>query len=157
MRIKEGDPLEIFTHNKDIILKKYQPMVNIDEYAQTIADSLFDTFNNVVFVVDDKEIVAASGAKKKEYLKRNTESVFPQFHEAKNMRMDEDEEITIGKEEEKKANGYVYVPIMNGEKWLGAIFMLGSENKIDETMKQSLLIQKQFVERMLSGKRTVVS
>ena len=41
LRIREGDPLEIFTdRGGEVILKKYSPMVDLSYFAQEYADSL---------------------------------------------------------------------------------------------------------------------
>ncbi len=41
LRIREGDPLEIFTdRDGEVILKKYSPMVDLSLFAQEYADSL---------------------------------------------------------------------------------------------------------------------
>ena len=41
LRIREGDPLEIFVdHDGEVILKKYSPIGELGEFAQGYADSL---------------------------------------------------------------------------------------------------------------------
>lgn len=44
LRIREGDPLEIFTDREgEIILKKYSPIGETGDFAQQYADSLAQT------------------------------------------------------------------------------------------------------------------
>ena len=67
MRIREGDPLEIFTdRDGGIILKKYSPIGELSENAQELADSLHQTFSLPAAVTDRDTFVACSGMGKRE-------------------------------------------------------------------------------------------
>ena len=49
LRIREGDPLEIFTDREgEIILKKYSPIGELGEFARQYADSLAQSTGNIV-------------------------------------------------------------------------------------------------------------
>lgn len=74
LRIKNGDSLEIFVDNEDIILKKYSPMESIEEAAIKYVDSFNQVIKHSVIVTDKDRVIAASGILKKRYLgKRITE------------------------------------------------------------------------------------
>lgn len=77
LRIREGDPLEIFTDREgEVILKKYSPIADLGEFAQEYADSLNDATGHIALISDQDEIVAVSGAQRKTYMnKRITEHV----------------------------------------------------------------------------------
>ena len=65
LRIREGDPLEIFTDREgEIILKKLGEMGN---FADQYAESLAQTTGHLVLITDCDHVVTASGAGKKEY------------------------------------------------------------------------------------------
>lgn len=67
LRIREGDPLEIFTDREgEIILKKYSPIGELGTLAKLYAESLSQTLGCTVCVTDTDQIVAASGNGKKE-------------------------------------------------------------------------------------------
>lgn len=69
LRIREGDPLEIFTDREgEVILKKYSPIGELNEFATEYCDSLYDTTNHVAVISDRDTIIAISGGSKKEYL-----------------------------------------------------------------------------------------
>ena len=71
LRIREGDPLEIFTDREgEVILKKYSPIADLGDFAQEYADSLHDGTGHVVLIADQDEIVAVSGAPKKGFVER---------------------------------------------------------------------------------------
>ncbi|OUP85658.1 stage V sporulation protein T [Lachnoclostridium sp. An169] len=67
LRIREGDPLEIFTDREgEIILKKYSPIGELGTLAKLYAESLSQTLGCTVCITDMDQVVAASGAGKKE-------------------------------------------------------------------------------------------
>lgn len=69
LRIREGDPLEIFTDRKgEIILKKYSPIGELSTFAGQYAEALSQTTGHVVCIVDKDQIIAASGGGKKDIL-----------------------------------------------------------------------------------------
>ncbi len=78
LRIREGDPLEIFTDREgEIILKKYSPIGELSTFAKQYAESLAQTINCLVCVCDMDQMIAAAGNGKKElqdkYISRQLE------------------------------------------------------------------------------------
>mgnify|MGYP001061375195 CR=1 FL=1 len=68
LRIREGDPLEIFTDREgEIILKKYSPIGELGQFAGEYAESLAQTTGYLVLVTDCDHVIAASGSGKKEF------------------------------------------------------------------------------------------
>ncbi len=71
MRIREGDPLEIYTDNDgEVIFKKYSPIGELASFAGQYADVLSKTSGYPVVVCDRDHVVTVAGAPKKELLER---------------------------------------------------------------------------------------
>ena len=71
MRIREGDPLEIYTDNDgEVIFKKYSPIGDLSGFAGIYAEVLHKTGGSPVVVCDRDHVVAVSGIPKKELLER---------------------------------------------------------------------------------------
>ncbi|MDF2589329.1 MAG: spoVT [Anaerocolumna sp.] len=71
LRIREGDPLEIFTDREgEIILKKYSPIGELGQFAKQYADSLAQTTGHIIAISDKDQFVAASGSMKRELLSK---------------------------------------------------------------------------------------
>ena len=71
MRIREGDPLEIYTDSEgEVIFKKYSPVGELSDFAGQYAEVLFKTAGAPVLVCDRDHVVAVSGLPKKEMLER---------------------------------------------------------------------------------------
>lgn len=67
LRIREGDPLEIFTDREgEVILKKYSPIGELGTLAKIYAESLSQTLGCTVCITDTDQVVAASGSGKKD-------------------------------------------------------------------------------------------
>lgn len=71
LRIREGDPLEIFTDREgQVILKKYSPIGELNEFSAEYCQSLHDNTGYTAIISDRDSIIAISGGSKKEYLEK---------------------------------------------------------------------------------------
>ena len=69
MRIREGDPLEIFTDKDgDVIFKKYSPIGELGEFASKYAETLSKTSGMSACITDRDSIIAVFGIPKREVL-----------------------------------------------------------------------------------------
>lgn len=72
LRIKEGDPLEIFTDREgQVILKKYSPIGELSEFATEYAETLAKTTGHIACITDKDMVIAVSGGSKKEFLEQS--------------------------------------------------------------------------------------
>lgn len=68
LRIREGDPLEIFTdQNGAVVLKKYSPIGELSTFAAQYAESMAAASGSLVCVTDRDHIIAAAGNGRKNY------------------------------------------------------------------------------------------
>ncbi|MBQ7969287.1 MAG: AbrB/MazE/SpoVT family DNA-binding domain-containing protein [Clostridia bacterium] len=69
MRIREGDPLEIYTDREgEVIFKKYSPIGELANFSTQYAETMHKVCELSVIITDRDTIIAASGLPKKEYL-----------------------------------------------------------------------------------------
>jgi len=69
LRIREGDPLEIFTDREgEVILKKYSPIGELGDFAREYAESLHQALGHIALICDKDSIIAVSGGSKRELL-----------------------------------------------------------------------------------------
>lgn len=70
-RIREGDPLEIFTTGAgEVIFKKYSPMGELAGFAAQYAEVLNKALNLTALVCDRDSIIAAAGGPRRDYQER---------------------------------------------------------------------------------------
>ena len=71
LRIREGDNMEIFTDAEGgIVLKKYSPIGEMGNVASQYADSLAQVSGQIAIITDRDQVIAATGAAKREYTGR---------------------------------------------------------------------------------------
>lgn len=71
LRIREGDPLEIFVDREgEVILKKYSPIGELGDFAKEYADSLHEAIGHIAYIADRDNIIAVAGAPKKDFLNK---------------------------------------------------------------------------------------
>ena len=80
MRIREGDPLEIFTDREgEVILKKFSPVRELGVFASEYAGSLNESLGHISCIADRDTFIAVAGAPRKHLLNkqisRNVENV----------------------------------------------------------------------------------
>lgn len=67
LKIREGDPLEIYTNSSgEVIFKKYSPIGELGDFAAGYAETLSKTAGRPVCITDKDNIVAVYGVPKKE-------------------------------------------------------------------------------------------
>lgn len=147
LRIREGDPLEIFTDRQgEVILKKYSPIGELSEFATEYAESLCDALGHIVVIADRDTIIAVAGGSKKEYLeKRVSKSLEKVMEDKKTLIITEEEKtniLTMDEGDEKKYTSQVIAPILTQGDPIGAVIMVSKdvnkplgqlEGKVSET------------------------
>ena len=69
MRIREGDPLEIYTSRVgEVIFKKYSLMGELDDFAAQLCETLSKTSCTITAVTDRDSVIAVAGGGKRELM-----------------------------------------------------------------------------------------
>ena len=69
MRIREGDPLEIYTDKDgEVIFKKSSPIGELSDFAAQICDSLHKSTDAIAAVCDRDTVIAISGGARRELM-----------------------------------------------------------------------------------------
>mgnify|MGYP002516752683 CR=1 FL=1 len=72
MRIREGDPLEIYTNvSGEVIFKKYSPIGEMASFSTDYAAALAESTNLAVLICDRDHCIAVGGAPKRELLEKS--------------------------------------------------------------------------------------
>lgn len=134
LRIREGDPLEIFTDREgEIILKKYSPIGELGQFAKQYADSLAQTTGHVIAISDKDQFVAASGSMKRELLsKAITPELERAIEERENILASKDDKnfVHIVSDDDTEYTYQVIWPIISEGDAIGAIVILTKDPKV---------------------------
>lgn len=153
MRIREGDPLEIFTDREgEVILKKYSPISDLSEFATEYVESLYEALGTPTFISDRDEMVSTAGVPKKEYANRRL-SVFAEDSMKQRQPIIEKLETTIelvpGQFEQVKS--YCIVPIIVSGDVIGAVYLLSKVHFIGDTEQKSAEVAALFLAKQMEN------
>ena len=137
LRIREGDPLEIFTDREgEIILKKYSPIGEMGTFAKEYSESLAQTVGHITCIVDKDQIIAVSGGAKRDFMEKH---ISPELEKAMNGRSpiiasrNESNFVPIFEDESEGIyNHELIMPIISEGDVLGAVLFLSDDKKMGD-------------------------
>jgi AbrB family transcriptional regulator (stage V sporulation protein T) len=140
LRIREGDPLEIFVdRDGEVILKKYSPIGELGDFAKEYADSLYEAIGHIALIADRDTIIAVSGGPKKEFLNKPVGALLERA-------MEERKTLMVSKagaerqfkgsllgddEEETRFTAWVVAPIISEGDPIGAVIICSKEPAVE--------------------------
>lgn len=133
LRIKEGDPLEIFTDKEgEVILKKYSPIGELSEFATGYAETLAKTTGHIACITDKDTVIAVSGGSKKEFLEQSLSKELEEIMQNKEIYTSSDNNeislpITENDNRERKYNAQVIYPITSQGDVIGSVILLSKD------------------------------
>ncbi len=133
LRIREGDPLEIFTDREgEVILKKYSPIGELSVFARQYAESLSQTMGCLVCVCDTDQVIAASGSGKKEVQEKYISKALQKELEDRNSILaakDDKKYVKIISDQNEEYAYEVVTPIVCEGDVIGGVILLTKEEK----------------------------
>jgi AbrB family transcriptional regulator (stage V sporulation protein T) len=140
LRIREGDPLEIYVDREgEVILKKYSSIGELGEFAQEYADSLFEATGHTAFISDRDVIVsvAGTGVSKRDYVDRPIASVLEKAMDSRRSaiynRPDDDRrcrECAVREDDDAEYAAQVIAPIVAGGDPIGAVVLASTDPNV---------------------------
>ena len=84
MRIREGDPLEIFTNNDGgVVFKKYSLMGGLGDFSAQLCESLHKTTGRMVTITDRDTCLSVAGGGRRELTDRSISQPLEKLMEAR--------------------------------------------------------------------------
>ncbi|HEY5560558.1 MAG TPA: stage V sporulation protein T [Clostridiaceae bacterium] len=131
LRIREGDPLEIFTDREGgVILKKYSPIGELTDFSKEYAESLQQSIGHTILIADKDNIVSGSGPTRKDYMdKRVSNDLLKVVEDRKIVLLGEagnGKAIALFQDEDVENKFYCEIisPIMAEGDTIGAVIIL---------------------------------
>lgn len=155
MRIREGDPLEIYTDREgEVIFKKYSPIGELASFAAQYVDTLNKICSMSVVVTDRDVVISSAGVSKKEYNDKKLTEDFESIMDGRSLYVcKENAKINVC----DGASGYVKyaMPIISEGDVIGAVACVTSEEGVtlDPHSTEAKLIQTaaSFLGRQFEG------
>lgn len=153
MRIREGDPLEIYTDSAgEVILKKYSPINDLGEFAKEYVDSLYETIGAPALISDRDEMISVAGLSKKEYTNRRLSTFAEDFMKSRDVVLETQEttiELIPGQFEQVKS--YCVAPIVTNGDTIGAVYILSKEITLTEVEKKAAETAANFLAKQMEN------
>ena len=153
MRIREGDPMEIFTSREgEILLKKYSPVGELGEFASALVESMAQTLGVLVCVTDRDYVIAAAGNGKREIEGKILDEQIQMAIDQRVYRVctnDKKEFVKIIQDETNSYTRQAIATILSHGDSIGAVVILCKENGTnkDETLLQVAKMAAGFLGR----------
>ncbi len=131
LRLKDGDPLEIFTDRDELMLKKYSPIATLEKFSEATTKSLSDLSGYLAVICDTDEILYAAGDGRKDFTgKQITEKMENIMKDRRSYiaNLAEGGDIVpIADNADFRATAQIIVPIVSSGDCLGAVTLLSSQ------------------------------
>ena len=144
LRIREGDPLEIYIEkNGEIILRKYATMGDMLEVSTQYAETLAKTTDLVACITDTETIIAVSGASKAEYLAKEISEHVRNVMDDRAIWSTRDDRIMpiILGESASKYRSQIIAPIISDADAVGTVILFSTEREKAITNVEVKLVQ----------------
>ena len=143
LRIREGDPLEIFTQKDGgVIFRKYSPVGELQDFATQICESIGDNTGCIAAVADRDGIIALSGAPKRDLMdKPNSRELEKLMENRKTYRYTGGENRIAVAEGMDKYHLGVATPILCQGDLLGCVMLLLNEGDAPLQEAEQRLVQ----------------
>lgn len=139
--IRDGEPLEIYTENNSIVIKKYSQVENIKDLSSNICEIIGDVCN-VGILISDRERIIASSNELKDSLNRVLEEKYKLLIDNRENYISEKKEAIFN------IMGYaIILPIITSVDCSGLIFIVAKE-KNDTNIKYAKIAQKLLVQKL---------
>lgn len=140
LRIKNGDSLEIFVDNEDIILKKYSPMESIEEAASKYVESFSQVIKHSVIVTDKNKVIAVSGPLKKRYLGKEISEFTERGIERRDSFVERQKKTFSFVDGVEDFGYYSFSSIISEGDTIGSVIIISTESPILESEEKMAVI-----------------
>lgn len=132
LRIREGDPLEIFVdRDGEVILKKYSPIGELGDFAKEYAESLYEGTGHITLISDRDTFIAVAGGSKKEYLDKSIGSIIESCMDNRKTVLETNSgSYEITKDHAEAVSSFVAAPIISGGDPIGAVVLFNKDDQV---------------------------
>lgn len=153
LRIREGDPLEIFVdRDGEVILKKYSPISELSDFAKEYAEALYDSLGNPILICDRDAYIAVAGSSKKDYLNKNiSDLVEKTMEERTSVIITQQGEVALIDGIEETISSYTVGPIIANGDPIGAVIIFSKDSTIGEVERKAVETAAGFLARQMES------
>ena len=157
LKIREGDPLEIYTDKEgEIILKKYSPIGELTEFAKEYAEAIANVSGYKAVITDRDQVIAVSGGIKKEYLGRGVTDKLEEIMNNRELVLTAagKKNIEIVDGDDYRELGQVVCPILCEGDIIGSVIVMGKDKnmQIGEAESRIATVAASFMAKQMENR-----
>lgn len=127
LRIREGDPLEIYTDTDELLLKKYSPVASFEGESDNFAAAMAEISERPCVITDTDKVVSVSSQKYKDLVGAQLNADFYKIiKERKSVLLVKDtaDLVPVTRGAEFDFESEVIVPILSDGELIGSVVLL---------------------------------
>ncbi len=138
--IRDGEPLEIYTSDNQIIIKKYSQVENIKDTSQNICNIVYDACNLSILITDREKVIAES-SNLKELENKKLDDFLKDLIDNRETYISKNKDIKIS------INAYfTIIPIITSIDCSGLVIILSESN--EDNTKYAKIVQKLLINKL---------
>lgn len=144
LRIKEGDPLEIFTDKDELLFRKYSPLSTVAMYGEIMAECVSELTEKTCIITDTDCILCVTGGKYKDIVGKTLSGAMDKILKERKIVVtsftDGDAIVPVFKGDELGSENQIISPIIGGGDCYGSIVVFDKETGVKFTPSDVKLV-----------------
>ena len=149
LRLRSGENIEIYTDGDSIIMKKFSFVNKISDLAQELTDAIYTFLKHNIIITDMHEVIAASGKKKKELLRKSLSNFMIEKIEKREKMFEGHIKSTEIIENKNYNCSYITNPIIKDGECIGIIIIFSESEKLTLDQLHIIEIVSSFISKYL--------
>ena len=135
MKMREGEELEIYTTEEEVVLKKYSELSSMEDLSRSLVTAIHKASGHTATVVDGDKVIASAGKDAPRVSEGISEALRLLISSRRRMVLAEEKCVAFG---EERVRGQVIQPILASGDLFGALILSSADpvSKADEQLVQ---------------------
>ncbi|MBQ4048770.1 MAG: AbrB/MazE/SpoVT family DNA-binding domain-containing protein [Clostridia bacterium] len=131
LRIRDGDPMEIFTNREgEVIFKKYSPVGELTPFAQQLCETMAKTTGYTVAICDRDAVIASAGPQKKALTEKKVSAELENVMKERKPHFAETRGGGVPVADGSEVKAMAAIPVIVLGDITGCALMIGGENDV---------------------------
>lgn len=149
LRIRDGEPLEIYVEGEKISLKKFSLIDSYKDLAKTLVEEVGKVIDKTVFITNRDEIITCYGDLKKDILNQEISSYLEKIIKERKTVVQKTSQNVEFVKNIKNNCAYLIHPIITEGNIVGLVVICSSKSSITETDEKLAITCSQFLEKYI--------
>lgn len=149
LKIRDGESLEIFLEDGNIILKKYSHFDDLKDFYNKFVASISSSIDKTVLITDRCSVIAGAGSLKNNYIDMDISSDVDRIIEERTNAFSYVKSSFSIVKDRKDIIGYVICPIIVDGDAIGSIIIVSDFCDLDSFDESSAIVYSKFLSKYI--------